>query len=75
MLIKGSSIFSSGSHFVQHSRKKLAVLVEGHPRNIFCEIILILGHWPWRRCPLKVFLISAVAAIMFGREEPVLQFW
>ena len=23
----------------------------------FCEIILKLGHWPGRRCPLKVFFL------------------
>ena len=28
------SIFSSGSHFVQRSRTILAILVDGHPRNI-----------------------------------------
>ena len=28
------SLFSSGSHVVQRSRTTLAILVEGHPRNI-----------------------------------------
>ena len=31
---KGFSILSSGSHFVQQSKTNLAILVEGHPRNI-----------------------------------------
>ena len=29
-----SSIFSSGDHFVQRSGTILAILEEGHPRNI-----------------------------------------
>ena len=31
---KGFSIFSSGGHLVQQSGTVLAILVEGHPRNI-----------------------------------------
>ena len=34
MLFKGFSIFSSGGHFVLWSKTILAVLIEGHPRNI-----------------------------------------
>ena len=34
MSFKGFSIFSSGSHFVQWSLTVLAILVEGHQRNI-----------------------------------------
>ena len=33
-LLKGFSIFSSDSHFVQQSGTILAVLVKGHPMNI-----------------------------------------
>ena len=44
------SIFSSGSYLVQKSEKILAILVEGHSRNI-----LKSGKWPRRRCCLKVF--------------------
>ena len=32
--LKGFSIFSSDCHFVQRSGTILAILVEGHPRNI-----------------------------------------
>ena len=32
----------------------------------FCDIILALGHWPWRRCGLKVFLFLALAAIVIS---------
>ena len=49
MSSKGFSIFSSGGHFVQQSGTLLAILSEGHARNI-SDIILKSGHWPRRRC-------------------------
>ena len=58
--------------FVQQSRTILAILVEGHPRNI-SEVILKLGHWPRRRCCL-VFLFLAMMAILFNRVEPFSNF-
>ena len=42
--LKGFSIFSSGGHFVQPSGTILAILVEGHPKNIssnYVEISLL----------------------------------
>ena len=38
MSFKGFSIFSSGGHFVQRSRIILAILEEGHPRNISVKL-------------------------------------
>ena len=38
MSIKGFSIFSSGSRFVLWSDTILAIMVEGHPRNISVEL-------------------------------------
>ena len=35
---KGFSIFSSDGHFVQRSGIIYAILVEGHPRNIFVKL-------------------------------------
>ena len=47
MSFEGFSIYSSGGHFVQHSGKILAILVEGHQRNIsvnlFCNRVIGLG--------------------------------
>ena len=40
MSFKGFSIFSSGGHFVQGSGTILAILLEGHPRNISMELFL-----------------------------------
>ena len=56
------SIFSSGGHFRNFDR--------GSPKEHFCEIILKSGHWPWRRCHLKVFLL-VLAAILFWGVEPI----
>ena len=36
--LKGFSIFSSDGHFVQRSGIILAILVEGHPKNISTEL-------------------------------------
>ena len=38
MPIKGFSCFSSGGHFVQWSKTILAILVEGHSRNISMKL-------------------------------------
>ena len=38
MSFKGFSIFSSDGHFVQQSGRILAILVEGHPRNISVKL-------------------------------------
>ena len=40
----------------------------------FCEIILNLGQWFWRRCRLKIFLSGARAAVQFGGAETFVQF-
>ena len=37
MAFKGLSIFSSGRHSVQPSGTILAILIEGHWRNILCK--------------------------------------
>ena len=41
----------------------------GSPKEHFCEIILKSGHWPWRRCRLKVFLFLVLVAILFSGVE------
>ena len=38
MSFRGFSIFSFGDHFVQQNRTILAILVEGHPRNISVKL-------------------------------------
>ena len=43
MLYKGFSIYSFGCNFVQRSGTILAILVEGHPRNISVIFFLNLA--------------------------------
>ena len=41
------------------------------PKEHFCEIILKSGHWPKRRCRLKVFFyFLALVVILFSGAEP-----
>ena len=46
----------------------------GYHEEQFCEIILNLGQL-FRSCCFKDFLSGALAALMFCREEPFVQFW
>ena len=46
---------------------------EYHEEQI-CEIILNLDLW-FKRCCLKDFLSGALAALMFGGAEPLMQLW
>ena len=39
MSFKSLSVFSSGGHFVQQSGTILAILVEGHSRNISVKLV------------------------------------
>ena len=47
MSFKSFSIFSSGGHFVQWSGTILAILAEGHHRNLSVKLFLHLaiGHF------------------------------
>ena len=52
MSFKSFSIFSSGGHFVQKSGTILAILVEGHSRNISVIFFLKSVHGSRRKCHL-----------------------
>ena len=67
MSFKGFSISSFGGHFVQQNY--LSNDGRWSPKEHFCEIIMISGHWPTRRCCLKVFLFLALVAILFSRAK------
>ena len=60
-------ISSAGGHLVQRSITIWAILA-GHYEDKFCEIILKLDQW--LRCLIKIFLIRALVAMLFGRVEP-----
>ena len=68
-------IWISGSPFVQRSVTICANFARGHYEEQFCGIILNLGQWFRRRCRLKDFLSGALAAHLFGKVEPFMQFW
>ena len=74
-MFKDFSIFSFGGHFVQWNGTILSFLVEGHPKNISVKFILKSGHWPRRRCHLKVFLFLALPAILCSGGGQFEQFW
>ena len=47
----------------------------GSTKENFCEYILKSGYWSRRSCSLKVFLVLALAAILFRVAEGFEQFW
>ena len=55
MLFKAFSILCSGGHFVEVG-SYFTNFGRGSTKDNFFEIILKSGHWPKRRCHLKVFL-------------------
>ena len=46
----------------------------GYKEEQFCGIILNLYQWFKRRCLLKIFSSGALAAHLFSRAEPFVQF-
>ena len=50
----------------------LAILVEGHPRNISVKLFLKLGPWSRRRCHLKVFSIFSSGVHFFQWSGTIL---
>ena len=62
---KDVSIFSSGGNFA-HQRWTACAILRGHYQEHFCEFIINLDQWLRRYC-LKIFLFSALTAILFWR--------
>ena len=62
--------FSSGGHFVQRSETILAILVEGHPRNISVIFFFEIGPLVQEETSFKCFLIfSSVDHLASGAER------
>ena len=57
-------MFSYGGHFVYRSGTILAIFVTGSPKKHFCEVSLKSVYRS-----LKVFLVLALAAILFSGEK------
>ena len=68
------SIFSSGSHFVQPSGTILAILVEGHLRNIPVKLFQNPFSGLGGDVVLRFFYFLALVAILFSGAEPFRQF-
>ena len=75
MLFKGISYLKFWQPFPSAERNHLCNFGRGYYEEQFCEIILNLGQWFRRRCCLKDFLPGALAALLFGGAEPIMQFW
>ena len=69
MLFKYISYLSSGGHFVRQSWTFEQFLKRQYEEPI-CEIILNLDQWFRRKCRLKYFLSTALAALLFTGAEP-----
>ena len=73
MSFKDSSIFSSGSHFVQ-LREPLDIFGRGHYAAHSCEIISNLDRWFGRRCRLKKKVTDeGQRPITIAHTEPLAQ--
>ena len=70
MPIKGFSCFSSGGHFVQWSITILAILEEGHFRNISMKLFRNWAIGLRVDIIISFFLFSALVAILCSRAEP-----
>ena len=72
---KGFSIFSSGGHLVQWSRTVLAILVDSHLRNIPVKLFQNLSTDLAEEVVKSIFLIIALAAILFNAAQFFEQLW
>ena len=71
MSFKGFSIFSSDRHFVQWSGTILAILIEGHPRNISVNHFEI-GLLAWKEMSFKGFSIFSSDGHLAQRSGTIL---
>ena len=60
--------------FCAEERNHLCNFCTGYQGEQFCEIILNLNQWIWRRCHLKESLSGALAILLFFGVEPLVQF-
>ena len=75
MPFKGISYLELWQLFCSAEHNHLCHFGRGYYEEQFSENILNLGQWFRRRCGLKDFLSGALAALLFCRAEPFMQFW
>ena len=73
MPFKGISYLELWQLFCSAEHNHLCHFGRGYYEEQFSENILNLGQW-FRRCGLKDFLSGALAALLFCRAEPFMQF-
>ena len=74
MLFKNISFLEPWQPFCSREWNLLCNFGRGHHEELFCKIILNLDQWFRSKCRLKD-LSGALAAFLFGRAEPFVQFW
>ena len=74
MPFKGISYLELWQPFCSAEHYHLCSFGRRYYEEQFFEIILNLGQWFRRRCHLKDFLSGALAALLFGGDEPFMQF-
>ena len=75
MSVKGFSIFSSGGHLVQRSRRLRAILVDSHLRNLPVKLFQNLSTNLAEEVIKSLFLFIALVAILFNVAESFEEFW
>ena len=75
MLFKGFYYFQLWQPFYSVEQNHFSNFGSGSPKEHFCEIFLKSGHWPRRRCRLRVVLFLVLVAILFSRVEPFYLIW
>ena len=73
--LKVLSIFSSGGHLVQRSKKVRAIMVDSHLRNIPMKLFQNLSIDLAEEVVKILFLFIALVAISFNIAESFEQFW
>ena len=76
MSFKDISYLELWRHFRSAEQNQLCNFSRGYQEDQFCEIVIIffLDQWFRRRLHLKDFLSGAMAALLFGGAEPLVQF-
>ena len=74
MLFKDISYLELRQPFCSAEWNYLCKFGRGYYEEQFSEIILNLGQWFRRRCPIKDFLSRALAMLLFGGGGPFIQF-
>ena len=71
MPFKDISYLELGQPFCSEERNHLFNFGRGYQKEQFCEIILNLDQWFWRRCLKKIFLIWSSGSPFVQRSRTI----